>query len=117
MTYIRRGTTPTISFNTPFEDAEEVYVTFSQDDTIKLDLTSSSSEFSEDDGEYLIALTQADTLSLTPNALCEVQIRAIKEGYAPASDIEYVWIFDVLKDGTIPPTPEPTPDQDEDKEG
>lgn len=116
MTYIRRGTTPTISFNAPFEGAEEVYVTFSQE-TIKIDLTSSSSEFSEEDGEYLIALTQADTLSLTPNALCEVQIRAIKEGYAPASDIEYVWVFDILKDGTIPPTPEPTPEQDEDNEG
>ena len=99
---MRRGTTPTLTLTV---DADivgwTVYASFrakSKLFTFENDRLQMTAE--DDVTTILLTLTQEETLSLDVGAV-EVQVRAIKDGTAIATDIQRVNIGGILKDGVI----------------
>ena len=103
---MRRGTTPTLTFTTPYEATEVAsgYITFTQRSTIVLDLNIPSSEVTVSDNEIAVQLTQAQTLQFdqSTNAPAQAQIRLIlTDGNVVGSNIVEIPICAILKDGEI----------------
>ena len=101
---MRRGTTPTLTFTTPYEAAivQSGYLTFKQRGTIVLDLPLSDSSITVADNAISVTLTQEQTLAMTTAAPCEAQIRAIlTSGAAVASNIVDIPVCAILKEGEI----------------
>lgn len=101
---MRRGTTPTLTFTTPYEAnlVESGYLTFQQRGTNVLDVPLSDPTITVADNAISITLTQEQTLSLTTAAPCAAQIRAVlASGAAVASNIVQIPICAILKDGEI----------------
>lgn len=101
---MRRGTTPTLTFTTPYEAAmiESGYITFNQRGTTVLDLALDDPSVTITDNAISVTLTQEQTLAMTTAAPCEAQIRAIlTSGKAVASNIVMIPICAILKDGEI----------------
>lgn len=99
---MRRGTTPTLTLTV---DADivgwTVYASFrtkSKLFTFENDRLQMTAD--DDVTTILLTLTQEETLSLDVGAV-EVQVRAIKDGTAIATDIQRVNIGGILKDGVI----------------
>lgn len=101
---MRRGTTPTLTFTTPYEAAliQSGYITFNQRSATVLDLPLSDPSVTIADESISVNLTQEQTLAMTTAAPCEAQIRAIlTSGKAVASNIVCIPICAILKDGEI----------------
>lgn len=101
---MRRGTTPTLTFTTPYEAAmvQSGYLTFKQRGAIVLDLPLSDPSITVEDNAISCTLTQENTLAMTTAAPCEAQIRAIlASGSAVASNIVDIPVCAILKDGEI----------------
>lgn len=101
---MRRGTTPTLTFTTPYEAAmvQSGYLTFQQRGTNVLDLPLSDPSITVEDNAISVTLTQENTLAMTTAAPCEAQIRAIlSSGSAVASNIVNIPVCAILKDGEI----------------
>ena len=101
---MRRGTTPTLTFTTPYEAnlVESGYLTFQQRGTNVLDVPLSDPTITVADNAISITLTQEQTLSFTTAAPCAAQIRAVlASGAAVASNIVQIPICAILKDGEI----------------
>lgn len=103
---MRRGTTPTLTFTTPYEAAmvQSGYITFQQRGTIIIDTPLSDPSVTVDDNAISITLTQEQTLTFDQNAStpATAQIRAIlTSGKAVASNIVCIPICAILKDGEI----------------
>lgn len=101
---MRRGTTPTLTFTTPYaaDLIESGYLTFQQRGSNVLDLPLSDSTITVADNAISVTLTQEQTLSFTTAAPCEAQIRAVlASGAAVASNIVQIPICAILKDGEI----------------
>lgn len=97
-----RGTTPTITFNLPFDVSEirkcEVY--FAQNDTLLL--TKETSDCTLDGRTLSVTLTQEDTLRFEDDAKIEMQIRFVfTSGSVDATQIVKGKIGRILKDGEI----------------
>lgn len=106
---MRRGTTPTITLTVDKDvsDGWTLYATFRsgmhnvtlENDRMTIELEPST-ETEGDKTLITVTLTQEETLSLgVGNA--EVQVRAIKDSTAIATDIQRVDVGRILKDGVI----------------
>ena len=101
---MRRGTTPTLTFTTPYAAnlVESGFITFNQRGATVLDVPLSDSSVTIADQSISITLTQEQTLAFTIAAPCEAQIRAVLDsGKAVASNIVCIPICAILKDGEI----------------
>ena len=101
---MRRGTTPTLTFTTPYEAdiIESGFITFQQRQVNVLDVALSDPSVTVADNSISITLTQEQTLSFSTAAPCEAQIRAIlASGKAVASNIVDIPVCAILKDGEI----------------
>lgn len=97
-----RGTTPTLSFELPFDvsEATSLYITISQRyDNIQID--KSLEDCSVDGTIVTVTLTQEETLRLIADKPVLIQVRVVKDNVAMASDLIKTTVADVLKDGVI----------------
>lgn len=101
---MRRGTTPTLTFTTPYaaELIKEGYVTFKQRGTIVLDVPISDESVTVTDGQVAIELSQEETLAMTTADICKAQVRLLlSSGKAVASNIVDIPVCEILKEGEI----------------
>lgn len=101
---MRRGTTPTLTFTTPYaaDLIQSGYLTFKQRGSIVLDLPLSDESIDITDNAISVTLTQEQTLGFTAAAPAAAQIRAIlTSGSAVASNIVEIPVCAILKDGEI----------------
>lgn len=98
-----RGTTPTLTFNLPFDvsNLKTAYVTIkSKDKTVKVE--KSLAECTAVGKSIIATLTQADTLLFEGRKNVRVQLRVLtKSDEALASNIYTVPMGEILKDGVI----------------
>lgn len=98
---MRRGTTPTLTFNMPFDSAgvENIYITFVQGREMVLEKTLADVVWNEKAIE--LELTQEETLKFRPGQMeIQIRIKFINE-QAIASNIMYTTSEAILKDGVI----------------
>ena len=99
---MRRGTTPTLTFTTPY-DADQVqdgYITITQGG-LRIEHALADADVTVADNEIQLVLSQAETLSLDKGN-AKVQIRAtLTGGKKVASDIIVFKVGEILKDGEI----------------
>jgi hypothetical protein len=98
---MKRGTTPTLTLTV---DADivgwTIYASFRTNGKVYTFENDRLQMTAEDDvTTILLTLTQEETLAMHGSA--EVQIRAIKDGTAIATDIQRVDVGRILKDGVI----------------
>lgn len=101
---MRRGTTPTLTFTTPYEadQIESGFITFKQRGAIVLDIAMSDDSVTVGNQSISVTLTQEQTLAMTTADTCKIQIRAILTGgKAVASSIVEDTVCPILKDGEI----------------
>ena len=98
---MRRGTTPTVTLTVDADISDwTLYVTFkSSSEKITFENNRLDCSYADDKTTILLTLTQNETLSLC--GVCEVQVRAIKNGTAVATDIQAVDFGRILKEGVI----------------
>lgn len=99
---MRRGTTPAIVLTVDMDiTAYTVYVTLKNHGS-EVTLSNDSVTMELDDGKTSIAfsLTQEQTLKFGTGT-CEVQVRAIHDGTAIATDIKTIDVNRILKEGVI----------------
>lgn len=99
---MRRGTTPAIVLTVDMDiTSYTVYVTL-KNRSNELTLTNNSVVMEYDDGKTTLtfALTQEQTLKFGTGT-CEVQVRAIHDGTAIATDIKTMDVNRILKEGVI----------------
>lgn len=99
---MRRGTTPAIVLTVDMDiTSYTVYVTL-KNRSNELTLTNDSVVMEYDDGKTTLtfALTQEQTLKFGTGT-CEVQVRAIHDGTAIATDIKTMDVNRILKEGVI----------------
>lgn len=100
---MRRGTTPIIVLESDFDFTDwHLYVTI-VNGVKSFTFENDSLTIKRDNEKSLISftLTQEQTLSFKSGTMCEVEIRAYKDGAAVATDIESVSVDRILKDGVI----------------
>ena len=101
---MKRGTTPTISFKTPYKATliEDGYITFSRKGQVFKEIEFSDDRVSIQDGFILVTFTQEDTLEFNSRASYSVQLRILLQGdKAVASNIISMPIGSILKNGVI----------------
>ena len=105
---MKRGTTPTIPLVVDTDlNGWTVYVTLSNGshqitvDNTRLEIAYDAETESTD---IEVALTQEETLSL-PVGYADVQVRAIKDGIAIATDVQSIDVGRILKEGVIDELP------------
>lgn len=99
---MRRGTTPTLTFTTPYDtdQVQDGYITIRQG-TLTIEHALSDSSVTVSDKKMQLALSQPETLSLE-DGNARVQIRAtLAGGKKVASDIIVFRVGEILKDGEI----------------
>lgn len=96
-----RGTTPTLTFTLPFSasDITEAWITFAQNEIIKLDKP--LSECTREGNTISVTLTQAETLTLTSGRVTEIQLACRCGDAVFRSKIIPVPTSRILKDGEI----------------
>lgn len=103
--YITRGTTPTLTFTTPY-DADMVkdgYITFTLRGAIIIDVEVTDESVTISDQMIAIHLTQEQTLLFDADDTNLVQVRLLLEsGNVVASNTVALPISDVLKEDVIP---------------
>lgn len=97
-----RGTTPTLSFELPFEasEATALYITISQRYE-NIQIEKALEDCSIDGTIVTVTLTQEETLRLIADKPVLIQVRVVKDNVAMASDLIKTTVADVLKDGVI----------------
>ena len=97
---LRRGTTPTNTFNVNIDLREAtVYVSYAQRGILLVDKTGTDLFITED--QIVTTLSQEDTLKFKPGEV-DIQIRYVKaDGTADASNIIKTTVDQILKDGEI----------------
>lgn len=101
---MRRGTTPTLTFTTPYpaESISSGFITFAKGDTVVLDIPFDDPSVVISDYSIQLTLTQTQTLSFNAKFKYSMQIRAMLLGnVAVASNIITIPIGSILKEGTI----------------
>lgn len=99
---MRRGTTPAIVLTVDMDITQyTVYVTL-KNRSAEITLSNDSVVMEYDDGKTTLtfALTQEQTLKFGTGT-CEVQVRAIHDGTAIATDIQTIDVNRILKEGVI----------------
>lgn len=107
---MRRGTTPTIELEIPFDadDLSVVWVTFAQGSTVPptevLTKMNGDEGVTIEDGLITIAFSQEDTLLFAKTGLPKVQVQIrvlLTDGSADASNIVDFPVGLILRDGVI----------------
>lgn len=101
---MRRGTSPTLTFTTPYtqDEVKSGYITFKQRGAIVIDVPLDDPSVTINDNSISVTLTQEQTLALTTADVCKIQIRALLTGgKAVASNIVQDTVCPILKDGEI----------------
>lgn len=99
---MRRGTTPAIVLTVDMDiTSYTVYVTL-KNRSAELTLTNGAivMEYEDDKTSIAFSLTQEQTLKFGTGT-CEVQVRAIHDGTAIATDIKTMDVNRILKEGVI----------------
>lgn len=97
-----RGTTPTISFELPFDFVlvEHIWLTITQRG--KEIFTKNETDMTVDEHNISVKLTQEETLMLNDSEIVKIQVRVkTSAGDALASNIAIVPVEEILKDGVI----------------
>lgn len=99
---MRRGTTPTIAFNLPFDTSTirncEIY--FSQDDSLLL--TKGKDECTLSGALLYVTLTQEETLMFDDEIKLQIQVRFVfTDGTVDATTILKEKVEQILKEGVI----------------
>lgn len=97
-----RGTTPTHIFETDIDlsDADVIYVTYEQNDTVVIE--KEKSELSIAEKEISLTLSQEETLRFNTSSEIKIQIRVrFIDGLAVASSIITTDAHEILKEGVI----------------
>lgn len=96
-----RGTTPTLTFELPFEssDLTIVNIVFCQNGSILIEKTLEDCTVSGD--TLSVTLTEAETLSLNSNYRVEIQMRCACGDTRLCSDIVRIPVGSILKDGEL----------------
>lgn len=99
---MRRGTTPAITLTVDADiTAFHVYVTLrNKSQTITIENERLSMEYANDKTTIAFALTQEETLAFNVGT-CEVQVRAIHDGTAIATEIENIDVGRIILEGVI----------------
>ena len=99
---MRRGTTPTLTLTVDADlTGHTVYVTLRNDGgTVELTNDRLTLDVADNVTTLGLTLTQQETLALCA-CPAEVQVRAIKDGVAIATDIRHVSVSRILKEGAI----------------
>ena len=101
---MRRGTTPTLTFTTPYE-ANIItggFISFRQHRRNVLDIPLTDPSVTVEDNSIAVTLTQEQTLAFDATDQARAQIRAtLVSGKAVASNIVSVPIGAIIKDGVI----------------
>lgn len=101
---MRRGTTPTLSFTTPYaaEMVQSGYITFKQRGDVVLEKELSDPAVTVLDNKIKLDLTQAETLLFSAACPCKVQARLIlATGKRAASCVVAFDPGEILKEGEI----------------
>lgn len=101
---MRRGTTPTLTFTTPYaaDLVESGYISFAQRGADVLDISLTDPAVTIEDQSISVTLTQKQTLMFTTADTVKIQIRAIlASGKAVASNAVEDKVCPILKDGEI----------------
>ena len=101
---MRRGTTPTLKFKTPYSSSliDGGFVTFRQRGKVVIDKPLDDSSVTIEDNKISVDLSQEETLSLTTVDDVDAQIRIIlTTGKRAASNVVHIPVFEILKDGEI----------------
>lgn len=105
---MRRGTTPTHCFSLPVtaEHVDKIYITYSQINATKFEKSKQDIILTNNEDSNTctakVSITQSDTLSLTANVDCNIQVRFITTvNEAFASQIIREPVENILKDGEI----------------
>lgn len=101
---MRRGTTPTLTFTTPYaaDLIQSGYITFQQRQANVLNIPLSDPSVTIEDEAISVTLTQEQTLEFSTAAPAQAQIRAIlTSGAAVASNIVQIPVCKILMDGEI----------------
>lgn len=98
---IRRGTTPTHTFNTNIDlTGSKVFITYTQKGQTVLEKT--NDEVMIYDDHIDVTLSQTDTLSFNRSSIVSMQIRYVTDkGKAGASNIMTASVGELLKEGEI----------------
>lgn len=99
---MRRGTTPAIVLTVDMDISSwTVYVTLKKGAKIlTLENERLTMDYANSKTSIAFDLTQQETLDFSTGT-CEVQVRAIHEGTAIATDIEKIDVARILKEGVI----------------
>lgn len=103
---MRRGTTPTLTFTTPYAAnlISDGYITFDQRGQTVVEKRLTDAGVTIADNSIAVVFTQEETLAFNanPSAPAQAQIRAIlTDGSRTASNIVEIPICRILKDGEI----------------
>jgi hypothetical protein len=103
---MRRGTTPTLTFTTPYEASlwvlERSWITFEQRGMILFSIRLDDESVNVTDNAVTVTLTQEQTLSMTTADELSIQIRGIVgENKAVGSNVVQDIVCPILKDGEI----------------
>ena len=96
-----RGTTPTLTFNLPFETSllKSAYITV-KSQNVEIEKTIDDCELTEN--SIATTLSQEETLQLPKDYRVKVQLRVLtKDGKALATDVYIVELKTILKEGVI----------------
>lgn len=96
-----RGTTPTLTFNIPFDTADitDLHIAFAQKKEVVLEKGLEDCVLNEN--TITVTLTEDDTLALTQNQNVEIQIRCACNGTIMASTIMTTVVNRILKEGRL----------------
>lgn len=100
---MRRGTTPTIALECDFDfTGWYLYVTI-VNGVKSITFENDELTMKRENGKSKVSftLTQDQTLAFKQGTMCEVEIRACKDGAAVATDIKSVPVDRILRDGII----------------
>ena len=103
---MRRGTTPNLTFTTPYEASlwvlERSWITFKQRGMILFSIRLDDESVNVTDNAVTVTLTQEQTLSMTTADELSIQIRGIVgENKAVGSNVVQDTVCPILKDGEI----------------
>lgn len=104
---MRQGTTPTHTFTTDYDctEAECIYITYVQNNSVVLEIDSTSGRITVEPDTITTKLTQEETLMFSPDRNVLIQIRVKMPGGddadALASNLMAASVMEVLKVGVI----------------
>lgn len=99
---MRRGTTPTHTFQLPDHpgDLAEVKIIYAQNE--KVILTKKKSDCSISGKTVSVTLTQEETLKFSACYPCQIQVRVlVADGVAMASDVIEIKVYPILDNGVL----------------